>query len=155
MPVVVDPCLSGMGGLDSGRVELRHLRVFEAVARLKSFTQAADELTITQPALSRTIQQLEDALGVTLLDRSSRHVEATPAGRMFLDHSEHSPWIELVVARPMDAGHCRFIRAGHRHHGQLDSHRRCAGRSTAGKSRCRRGAWACHVDRGAGRASVQ
>jgi DNA-binding transcriptional LysR family regulator len=62
--------------------------VFEAVARLKSFTQAADELTITQPALSRTIQQLEDALGVTLLDRSSRHVEATQAGRMFLDHVE-------------------------------------------------------------------
>jgi DNA-binding transcriptional LysR family regulator len=52
-----------MGGLDSGRVELRHLHVLEAVARLKSFTQAADELTITQPALSRTIQQLEDALG--------------------------------------------------------------------------------------------
>jgi DNA-binding transcriptional LysR family regulator len=77
-----------MGGLDSGRVELRHLRVFEAVARLKSFTQAADELSITQPALSRTIQQLEDALGVTLLDRSSRHVETTPAGRTFLDHVE-------------------------------------------------------------------
>ena len=88
MPVVLDLCLPGMGGLDSGRVELRHLRVFEAVARLKSFTQAADELTITQPALSRTIQQLEDALGVTLLDRSSRHVEATQAGRMFLDHVE-------------------------------------------------------------------
>ena len=77
-----------MGGLDSGRVELRHLRAFEAVARLQSFTHAADELTITQPALSRTVRQLEDALGVTLLDRSSRHVEATPAGRSFLDHVE-------------------------------------------------------------------
>lgn len=77
-----------MGGLDSSRVELRHLRVFEAVARLKSFTHAADELSITQPALSRTIQQLEDALGVTLLDRSSRHVEMTHAGRTFLDHVE-------------------------------------------------------------------
>ncbi|WP_068187254.1 LysR family transcriptional regulator [Mycobacterium sp. UM_CSW] len=77
-----------MGGLDGGRVELRHLRVFEAVARLKSFTQAADELSITQPALSRTIQQLEDALGVTLLDRSSRRVETTQAGRTFLDHVE-------------------------------------------------------------------
>lgn len=77
-----------MGALDPGRVELRHLRVFEAVARLKSFTHAADELAITQPALSRTIRQLEDALGVTLLDRSSRHVETTPAGRTFLDHVE-------------------------------------------------------------------
>ena len=77
-----------MGALDSGRVELRHLRVFEAVARLKSFTHAANELTITQPALSRTIRQLEDALGVTLLDRSSRHVETTPAGQTFLEHVE-------------------------------------------------------------------
>jgi DNA-binding transcriptional LysR family regulator len=77
-----------MGALDSGRVELRHLRAYEAVARLKSFTHAADELNITQPALSRTIRQLEDALGVTLLDRSSRHVEATRAGRTFLEHVE-------------------------------------------------------------------
>jgi DNA-binding transcriptional LysR family regulator len=77
-----------MGGLDSGRIELRHLRVFEAVTRLKSFTRAAEELNITQPALSRTIAQLEDALGVTLLDRSSRHVETTQAGRTFLEHVE-------------------------------------------------------------------
>lgn len=88
MPAVIDLCFSGMGALDSGRVELRHLRVFEAVARLQSFTQAADELSITQPALSRTIRQLEDALGVRLLDRSSRHVETTMAGRAFLDHVE-------------------------------------------------------------------
>jgi DNA-binding transcriptional LysR family regulator len=72
----------------SSRVELRHLRVFEAVARLNSFTRAADELAITQPALSRTVRQLEDALGVTLLDRSSRHVELTQAGRTFLEHIE-------------------------------------------------------------------
>ena len=77
-----------MNGLAGNRVELRHLRVFEAVARLKSFTRAADELSITQPALSRTIQQLEDALGVALLDRSSRHVETTKAGQEFLDHVE-------------------------------------------------------------------
>jgi len=77
-----------MGGPQSSRVELRHLRVFEAVARLNSFTQAAGELAITQPALSRTVRQLEDALGVTLLDRSSRHVELTQAGRTFLDYAE-------------------------------------------------------------------
>jgi DNA-binding transcriptional LysR family regulator len=75
-----------MGVLDGSRVELRHLRAFEAVARLKSFTQAAGELVITQPALTRTIQQLEDALGLALLDRSSRHVELTDGGRVFLDH---------------------------------------------------------------------
>jgi DNA-binding transcriptional LysR family regulator len=77
-----------MSGPDISRVELRHLRAFEAVARLRSFTQAAGELVITQPALTRTIQQLEDALGVTLLDRSSRHVEVTAGGRAFLDYVE-------------------------------------------------------------------
>ncbi|WAJ42751.1 LysR family transcriptional regulator [Mycobacterium sp. Aquia_216] len=77
-----------MSVLDGGRVELRHLRAFEAVARLQSFTRAAEELAITQPALSRTVQQLEDALGVTLLDRGSRHVEMTPAGRTFFEHVE-------------------------------------------------------------------
>lgn len=63
-----------------GRVEVRHLRAFESVARLQSFTNAADELSITLPALSRTVAQLEDALGVTLIDRSSRHVSVTRAG---------------------------------------------------------------------------
>src|ERR1700761_4054417 len=88
MPAVMHLCLSSMGSPETNRVELRHLRAFEAVARLTSFTHAAEELSITQPALSRTIQQLEDALGVTLLDRSSRHVETTPAGRTFLEHVE-------------------------------------------------------------------
>jgi DNA-binding transcriptional LysR family regulator len=88
MPVVKHLCLTGMSASDSSRVELRHLRAFEAIARLKSFTQAAGELVITQPALTRTIQQLEEALGATLLDRSSRHVEVTAAGRAFLGYAE-------------------------------------------------------------------
>ncbi|MFC4948224.1 LysR family transcriptional regulator [Pseudonocardia sp. GCM10023141] len=69
-------------------VELRHLRAFEAVARLQSFTHAATEIAITQPALSRTIRQLETAMRVTLLDRSSRHVEVTAVGRRFLGDVE-------------------------------------------------------------------
>jgi DNA-binding transcriptional LysR family regulator len=69
-------------------VELRHLRAFAAVARQKSFTRAAEELAIGQPALSRTIRQLEAALRVTLLDRSSRHVELTSAGETFLGDVE-------------------------------------------------------------------
>jgi hypothetical protein len=60
--------------------ELRHLRAFVAVARSGSFTRAAGQLLITQPALSRTIQQLESALAVRLLERTSRHVELTAAG---------------------------------------------------------------------------
>lgn len=69
-------------------VELRHLRAFVAVARLSSFTRAAQQLLITQPALTRTIQQLENAMQVTLLDRNSRHVQLTPAGRDFLGPAE-------------------------------------------------------------------
>ncbi|MET8642312.1 LysR family transcriptional regulator [Streptomyces sp. NPDC004096] len=70
-------------------VELRHLRAFAAVAHHRSFTRAAEELLITQPALSRTVTQLESALSVRLLDRSSRHVELTGTGREFLTRVEH------------------------------------------------------------------
>jgi DNA-binding transcriptional LysR family regulator len=65
-------------------VELRHLRAFLAVAQSKSFTRAAEQLLITQPALSRTIQQLENALQVSLLDRTSRNVGLTDVGNEFL-----------------------------------------------------------------------
>ncbi|MFV5997784.1 LysR family transcriptional regulator [Streptomyces sp. NPDC056231] len=69
-------------------VELRHLRAFTSVARHRSFSRAAEELLITQPALSRTIAQLEGNLNVRLLDRSSRHVELTATGAEFLVHAE-------------------------------------------------------------------
>ncbi|MFD7405972.1 LysR family transcriptional regulator [Streptomyces sp. NPDC059866] len=69
-------------------VELRHLRAFSAVARLHSFSRAAQELSITQPALSRTIAQLEGALSVRLLDRTARRVDLTDAGAEFLPHAE-------------------------------------------------------------------
>ncbi|QUQ64518.1 LysR family transcriptional regulator [Kutzneria sp. CA-103260] len=74
----------------NGKFELRHLRGFEAVARLKSFTQAANDLTITQPALSRTIRQLEDAVGTALFERDSRHVELTAAGKTLLEYVERA-----------------------------------------------------------------
>lgn len=64
-------------------VEFRHLRCFAAVAARRSFTQAASDLAITQPQLSRTVRQLERTLRVTLLDRDSRHVELTEVGRRF------------------------------------------------------------------------
>ncbi|MER7024142.1 MULTISPECIES: LysR family transcriptional regulator [Streptomyces] len=65
-------------------LELRHLRAFTALADHGSYTRAAAASHLTQPALSRTIQQLEAVVGVRLVDRSSRHVALTPAGREFL-----------------------------------------------------------------------
>lgn len=56
------------------------LRAFEAVARCLSFRAAADELHLTQPAVSRQIKALEEELGLPLFNRGTRHVLLTPAG---------------------------------------------------------------------------
>jgi LysR family transcriptional regulator, glycine cleavage system transcriptional activator len=60
------------------------LRAFEAVARHLSFRAAAEELHVTQPAVSRQIRGLEDELGATLFARGTRHVELTTAGSTLL-----------------------------------------------------------------------
>lgn len=56
------------------------LRGFEAAARLMSFTRAADELFVTQSAVSRQIRSVEDGLGLPLFHRHNRRLELTPAG---------------------------------------------------------------------------
>lgn len=59
------------------------LAAFESVARLGSFSSAADELSLTQGAISRQIAGLEDQLGILLFERSSRGVALTEAGRAY------------------------------------------------------------------------
>jgi DNA-binding transcriptional LysR family regulator len=67
------------------RVKLRDLHVLLAVAQYGSISRAAERLAISHPVVSRTISDLEHALGVRLFDRSSQGVEPTMYGRAFLD----------------------------------------------------------------------
>lgn len=68
-------------------MELRHLRYFVAIAESLSFTKAAATLHVAQPALSRQMRDLEDELGVRLLERNSRAVCLTPAGETFVNEA--------------------------------------------------------------------
>jgi DNA-binding transcriptional LysR family regulator len=62
-------------------MDTRQLAAFCAVVERRSFSQAAEQLGVTQPAVSLQIRSLEKRLGVQLLDRSGRRVEPTDAGR--------------------------------------------------------------------------
>jgi DNA-binding transcriptional LysR family regulator len=65
-------------------MELRHLRYFVAVAETENVTRAAASLHVAQPAVSRQIRDLEEELGVALLERSAKAVRLTEPGRLFL-----------------------------------------------------------------------
>lgn len=71
-------------------MELQQLAYFRVVARTEHFTQAAEELSITQPALSRAMARLERDLGVALFDHRGRAVRLNRYGRAFLLHVERA-----------------------------------------------------------------
>jgi DNA-binding transcriptional LysR family regulator len=69
-------------------MELRHLRYFSAVAESLNMSKASSLVNVTQPALSRQIKDLEEELGVVLLNRHSSGVTLTEGGRLFLRRSK-------------------------------------------------------------------
>ena len=84
--------------------ELRLVRYWVAVAEEANITRAAERLHISQPALSAAIKQLEQQLGVALLDRSGRVVEVTDAGRVLLEQGRE---LLAVADRVFDAVRAR------------------------------------------------
>jgi DNA-binding transcriptional LysR family regulator len=66
------------------RLKLRDLRLLDAVVRAGSMARAAAQLNLTQPAVSKAVSELENTLGVRLLDRSRQGIEPTPHGRALL-----------------------------------------------------------------------
>lgn len=70
------------------RIRLRHLRCFQAIAQHKSLTRAAEALNTVQPALSRSLRELEEELGQPLFHRTAQGMVLTPQGQDFLQHIE-------------------------------------------------------------------
>jgi DNA-binding transcriptional LysR family regulator len=92
-----------------GVMELRHLRYFSAVAEALNFTRAAKKLRVAQPALSRQIRDLEEELGVRLLERGPRAVQLTEAGTAF-----HKEARAILVAADTAVQSVRAVARGER-----------------------------------------
>lgn len=78
-PRIIDP-----------RIKIRHIACFLEVARLRSVGNAAEALNISQPAASKTVQELEEVLGGVLFDRSRRRLALTPFGEVFYRYASTS-----------------------------------------------------------------
>ena len=119
--------------------EFRHLEYFLAVAEETKFSKAAHRLNVTQPSLSRQIQQLEEGMGAKLFTRAQLGVFLTPAGAAFLPHAKamlrmrqqaidhttavgsgiespfrfgYSPWIEPAFVEDVFTGYRELMPAG-------------------------------------------
>lgn len=72
------------------RIKFRHLDTLSAIARNKSLKGAAEQLGLSQPAVSKTLRELEEITGVTLMDRDRSGIRLTPQGKVFLQFAEQS-----------------------------------------------------------------
>jgi DNA-binding transcriptional LysR family regulator len=71
-------------------MQLDHLRTLQAVVRFGSFSQAGVHRKLTQPAVSMQIRQLENGLGVRLLERRGQRVRPTAAGTLLIEHADRA-----------------------------------------------------------------
>lgn len=80
------------------QLRLRHVRTFLEIARAESVSVAAERLSVTQPAVSRSLKELESMLGTPLFDRVGRGLRLNGAGRVFQAHAAAS-MVELMRGR--------------------------------------------------------
>ena len=97
-----------MNHLSHRPLSLDCLRSFEAVARRLSFSAAAEEMHLTQPAISRQIKGLEEELGAPLFTRGTRKVELTAAGHPIGNHTYDHVY---VLAKKPEEIQFRFKRS--------------------------------------------
>lgn len=94
-------------------MELDQLRYFLRVAERQSFTRAAEELAISQPALSRSIQKLEEELGQPVFERKARSVSLTDAGTLLQARAQQVLTVlEDTKAEITDDGQSGRVRVG-------------------------------------------
>jgi DNA-binding transcriptional LysR family regulator len=91
-------------------MDFPRLTVFQTVARRLSFSQAADDLHLSQPAVSKHIRQLELEMGVTLFHRVGNRVELTDAGRILADYAQRMGVLTEEVRRVL--GELEGLRRG-------------------------------------------
>ncbi|MBA9084737.1 DNA-binding transcriptional LysR family regulator [Fontibacillus solani] len=95
-------------------MDIRQMQYLIEVARLKSFTKAADALFITQPTISKTIKGMEEELGVVLFDRIGKKIELTDAGEIIVGQAQlivasfQNLTAELDDLRNLKKGHIRI-----------------------------------------------
>src|SRR5437773_9492757 len=97
-----------------GGMELRQLRYFVTVAEEGNISRAAQKAFLTQPALSRQIKALEEAIGHSLLDRQAHSIRLTPAGQVLLHEARQLlRSAELVLERVRASGNGIRLRVGY------------------------------------------
>jgi len=105
-----------MWGMIGWAMELRHLRYFIAVAEELSFTRAAQKIRLAQPSLTRQIRNLEEEIGVRLINRSHNQVALTEEGKRFLFDAKKvlAMCTESIVAvRLMSQGESKQLNIGY------------------------------------------
>lgn len=92
------------------RVTLRQLQVFEAVARLRSFSRAAEELHVTQPTVSKQIKLLHDEIGMPLFEQIGKKVYLTDAGEQL--YATCGDWLDTWGRFEQSIADLRGLRQG-------------------------------------------